>query len=372
MIYFDTAATSYHKPPQTASAVYNALLGTGSSGRGEHGASLDASRLLFSLRKEVSEFFNLQNPLGVVFTCNSTGSLNIAIQGLLKPGDHCISSKLEHNSVLRPLYYMEKQGAEVTFLDDDNFEEHIKENTKAVVFQHASNVTGNVRDIRRIGEICKKHNILFILDAAQSAGLIPIDMKENNISVLCASGHKGLLGPQGTGVMCLSPGVSPEPLKYGGSGVESFSKDMPQALPERLEAGTLNAHGLAGLKASLEYIKETGQENILNQANNLAEIFYQGIKDIPGIKFYGDYKSNLRIPIVSFNIRDIFAGEIADELFERFAIAVRAGTHCAPGVHEHFGTTEQGIVRFSFSHFNTEDEVLEGIRAVRILEEECR
>jgi len=372
MIYFDSAATSYHKPPEVAAAVYDALLGTGSSGRGEHGASLDATRLLFSLRKEISDFFNLKNPLKAAFTNNATESLNIAIKGLLKHGDHCITTKMEHNSVLRPLYYMEKNGVEVTFLEDDNLEKSIKENTKAVVFQHASNVTGNVRNIEKIGKVCKKHNLIFILDAAQTAGLIPIDMEKNNISVLCASGHKGLLGPQGTGLICLNEGISLEPLKHGGSGVESFLKTMPIALPERLEAGTLNVHGLSGLKASLEYIKIQGQENILTKANELAEIFYQGIKDIPGIKFYGNFNSTLRIPIVSFNIRDIFAGELADELFNRFAIAVRAGAHCAPGVHQYFKTTEQGILRFSFSHFNTEDEVIEGIRAVRILEEEYR
>ncbi len=372
MIYFDSAATSWHKPPEVAQAVYQALLNTGSSGRGEHGLSLDASRLLFTLRKDFAEFFNVESPSQVVFTSNATEGLNIAIQGLLKAGDHCISSVMEHNSVLRPLHYMATKDVEVTFIEDNNFEDQIKENTKVVVFQHASNVTGNVRNIEEIGRICKKHNLLFVLDAAQSTGMIPIDMKKMGISVLCASGHKGLLGPQGTGIMCLVSNVLPEPLKYGGTGIESFLQDMPRALPERLEAGTINIHGLAGLKVSLDYIKETGQENILAQANSLADMFYQGIKEIPGIKVYGDFNSSQRTPIVSFNIRDIFAGKLADELYERFSIAVRAGAHCAPGVHKTFATVEQGIVRFSFSHFNTKEEVAEAIKAVKILEEDER
>lgn len=372
MIYFDSAATSWHKPSRVAKAVYQALINSGSSGRGEHGVALDASRLLFSLRKEVADFFNAESPTQVVFTSNATEGLNIAIQGLLKSGDHCISSVMEHNSVLRPLRYMEKKNVEVTYIIDDNFNDKIKKNTKAVVLQHASNVTGNVRDIEKIGKICKDHNLLFILDAAQSAGMIPIDMQKMNISVLCTSGHKALLGPQGTGIMCLASDVFPEPLKFGGTGTESFLRDMPQVLPERFEAGTLNIHGLSGLKASLEYIKEIGQENILKQAIFLADIFYHGIKDVPGIKIYGDFNASIRTPIVSFNIRDVFAGKIADELYRRFDIATRAGAHCAPGVHEAFATVEQGIVRFSFSHLNTKKEVAEAIKAVKILEEETR
>jgi selenocysteine lyase/cysteine desulfurase len=275
---------------------------------------------------------------------------------------------------------MEKLGVLLTVVSADEkgrvdvskIENAICEKTKAIVITHASNVTGNVTDIKKIGEVCEKHGILFVLDASQSAGLIPVDMKKDKISVLCCSGHKSLLGPQGIGLLCLAEGVCPTPLLYGGTGVDSFSHTMPNILPAKLEAGTLNTHSIAGLLAALEYLEKYGQSRMLEEAIDLANMFIEGIKHLPGLRLYGDLEAKVRTPVVSINLRDIDSGEIADELFERFDIATRAGAHCAPEVHINFNTVEQGMVRFSFSHFNTKDEINAAIDALRILEEESR
>ncbi|UWG97579.1 MAG: aminotransferase class V-fold PLP-dependent enzyme [Candidatus Dehalobacter alkaniphilus] len=380
MIYLDHAATSFHKPPEVAKAVYRTLQGIGNSGRGAHSASLDASRLVYHTREAISELFNVGDPSRVVFTCNATESLNIAIQGLLKAGEHCITTAIEHNSVLRPLYLMEERGVHLTVVPADakgcigvsQIEAAVRTETKAVVLTHASNVTGNVLDIEAVSTICSKHNLLFIVDASQSAGIIPIDMQKIGISALCCSGHKSLLGPQGTGVLCLADGVFPAALKLGGTGVVSFSRIMPKFLPAALEAGTLNTHGLAGLLAACNYLKTYGQLRIFKEASEHAKLFEEGIKNIPGITLYGDFEAAVRTPVVALNLRDIDSGEITDELFLRFGIATRAGAHCAPEVHRTFGTEEQGMVRFSFSHFNTKNEVKEAITALKILEEESR
>ena len=378
MIYLDHAATSFHKPPQVAEAVYDALLGTGNSGRGGHGASLDANRLVYQTRERISQLFNVGDPSRVVFTSNATESLNIAIQGLLEPGDHSITTVLEHNSVLRPLYLMETRDVDFTMISPDEkgridvskIESMIGKRSKAVILTHGSNVLGNVIDIEKVGEICKRQGLLLILDASQTAGLLPIDMQKMGISALCCSGHKSLLGPQGVGLLCLAPGIFPKPLKAGGTGGDSFSHGMQPLLPTGLEPGTLNTHGIVGLKAACDYINEYGQLKIFEEATQLAKRFVEGIKDLPGIILYGDLEAGIRTPVVSLNIRDIDSAEIADELFDRFEIAIRAGAHCAPEVHRAFGTLEQGMVRFSFSHFNTVDEVDKAMSALRILEEE--
>ncbi len=378
MIYLDHVATSYHKPKEVAQAVYNAIQGIGNSGRGAHGASLDSSRIIYKTRVALSNFFNVEDPSHVVLTSNATESLNIAIQGLLKHGDHCISTTVEHNSVLRPLYHMENRGVNITFIPADekgcisidNIECAISPKTKAIVINHSSNVTGNVTDIESIGRLCYEHKLYFILDASQTAGIIPIDMQKNNISALCCSGHKSLLGPQGTGVLCLGKGVNPTPLLFGGTGIDSFSKAMPHKLPTSLEAGTLNTHGFAGLLASINYIVHYGQSTIHNKANELASYFVKRVSDIPSIRMYGDFNAPLRTPVVSLNIRDADSGKISDELYDRYEIATRSGVHCAPGVHELFNTVNQGMVRFSFSHFNTTQEVEIAVDALRTIEEE--
>lgn len=380
MIYLDHAATSFHKPPEVAEAVYHAILNTGNSGRGVHGASLDASRLIYKTREKLSQLFNVGDSARVVFTSNATESLNIAIQGLLKSGDHCITTALEHNSVLRPLYLMEKQGVRLTVVGTDKkgcidisqIEAAICKESKVIVITHASNVLGNVTEIEQIGKLCRQYGLLLISDASQTAGLIPIDMQKLGISVLCCSGHKSLLGPQGIGLLCLAEGAIPNPLKVGGTGMDSFSHTMDLPLPTRLEAGTLNTHGIAGLSAACDYLNHYGQLQILEEATVLAKRFIAGIQDVPGIALYGDLDAIVRTPVVALNIRDMDSAEIADELFYRFNIATRAGAHCAPLVHKAFQTEEQGMVRFSFSHFNTQDEVDQAIQALRTLEEETR
>ena len=378
MIYLDNAATSYHKPKAVAEAVYEALQGTGNSGRGINEASLKAGRIMLQTRIELAQLFQVGDPTRVIFTSGATESLNLAITGLLQPGDHCITTAMEHNSVLRPLYLMEEQGVALTILplnekgciDLSMLEAAVKENTKAIVITHASNVTGNGNDIGWIGELCYKHQLLFILDASQSAGILPIDLQKQNISTLCCSGHKGLMGPQGIGILALGENVIPKTLKVGGTGTDSFSHGMPSKLPEALEAGTQNTHGIAGLYAACRYIKEYGPENIHQKASNLAELFYNGVKTIPGIRIYGDPGAALRVPVIALNVLNIDSGEITDELYQRFGIATRSGAHCAPLLHEAFHTKEQGMVRFSFSHFNSEDEIRAAIAVIKGLAEE--
>jgi cysteine desulfurase family protein len=339
---------------------------------------LDANRLAYETRLTLAEMFHVGDALRVVFTCNATESLNIAIQGLLQADDHCVTTILEHNSVLRPLYRMRERGVDLCILPADGkgrvsptqIKDAIRPSTKAVALAHASNVTGNVSDLYEIGRICKVRELLLIVDAAQSAGFLPIDMQEMGIAALCFSGHKHLLGPQGTGALCLAEGVLPAALKLGGTGTNSSSEGMPSKLPEALEAGTLNTHGLSGLLAACAYAKEYRPERLSAEALALTERFAEGVREIPGIVLYGDFASKRRIPLVALNLRDIPSNEVADALFENYAVAVRAGTLCAPGAHEALGTVRQGLVRFSFSHFNTAAEVDYAVGALRTLGEE--
>lgn len=403
MIYLDNAATSFHKPDSVIEAVASAMRHMGNSGRGAHGASLDASRMIYDTRKMLAELFHAGDPSRVAFTANSTESLNIAIQGAFSPGDHVITTMMEHNSVLRPLYLMQERGVELTILPADtagnvryeDFEAAVKENTKGVVCTHASNLTGNPVDVARIGRICRERGLIFIVDASQSAGVFDIDMEQMGIDVLCFTGHKSLMGPQGTGGICVREGVSLRPLLAGGSGVHSYSKTHPAEMPTALEAGTLNGHGIAGLHAALLYIREKGTAQIRDWEMELMKRFYDGVRQIPGVTVYGDFSCleywqqeeeageemlkaasldstaiTYRAPIVTINIRDYDSGEVADELASRYDIYTRAGAHCAPLMHEALGTVEQGAVRFSISHFNTEEEIDQALQAVREIAEE--
>lgn len=371
MIYLDNAATSYQKPEAVYQAVQEAMHHMGNSGRGAHGASLDASRQIYSARELLAELFHAGDPSRVAFTANSTESLNMAVFGLFGPGDHVITTMLEHNSVLRPLYLLEEAGLELTILPADqngcicyeDIEKVIRPNTKGIICTHASNLTGNMVDIGRIGRFCRKKGLLFVVDASQTAGVFDINMEEMGIDVLCFTGHKGLLGPQGTGGICVRQGVAVRPLIVGGSGVHSYSKSHPEDMPTALEAGTLNGHGIAGLYAALRYIQETGMEQIKERELSLMRQFYDGVRTIPGVTIYGDFTGQ-RAPIVSLNIRDYDSGEVADELAYHYEIYTRAGAHCAPLMHRALGTESTGAVRFSMSHFNTEAEIDEAVRAV--------
>lgn len=379
MIYLDSASTSYHKPDGVARAVAEAISHMGNPGRGAHEASLDASRVVYGTREKMAELFGAEEASQIVFTANSTESLNIAIQGLVDPGDHVITTVMEHNSVLRPLYLCQQQGVSLTILPfsaagtvtPEAIEAVIRSNTRMIVCTHGSNLTGDLNDLEAIGRVCKKHHLLFVVDASQTAGVFPIQMDSMNIDVLCFTGHKSLMGPQGTGGMCVRKGVRIRPLLVGGSGIDSYSKIHPQVMPTALEAGTLNAHGIAGLSAALDFIKKVTPDVIRQREEELTRRFVSQIKSIPGVKLYGNYEQFPRAPILSLNILDYDSGEIADVLAQDYGIMTRAGAHCAPLMHEALGTKSQGAVRFSFSYFNTEEEIDQAANAIRELAEEA-
>ena len=379
MIYLDSAATSYHKPDGVARAVAEAISHMGNPGRGAHEASLDASRVVYGTREKMAELFGAEEASQIVFTANSTESLNIAIQGLVDPGDHVITTVMEHNSVLRPLYLCQQRGVSLTILPfsaagtvtPEAIEAVIRSNTRMIVCTHGSNLTGDLNDLEAIGRVCKKHHLLFVVDASQTAGVFPIQMDSMNIDVLCFTGHKSLMGPQGTGGMCVRKGVRIRPLLVGGSGIDSYSKIHPQVMPTALEAGTLNAHGIAGLSAALDFIKKVTPDVIRQREEELTRRFVSQIKSIPGVKLYGNYEQFPRAPILSLNILDYDSGEIADVLAQDYGIMTRAGAHCAPLMHEALGTKSQGAVRFRFSYFNTEEEIDQAANAIRELAEEA-
>lgn len=372
MIYLDNAATTLHKPQQVIDAVVHAMQSMGNCARGTHEEALDAARTVYDARVRLASLFGCPRVDHVAFTANSTEALNMAINGLIDPGDHVISTDLEHNSVLRPLYRLEAEhGAELSFVPADklgnvdyaDFERLMKPNTRAVVCTNASNLTGTVLDIERIAKTAHSHGALVIVDASQTAGCWPIDMKKMGIDVLCFTGHKGLMGPQGTGGICVKEGIEIRPFKVGGSGVQSYSRTHPAEYPTRLEAGTLNGHGIAGLGAAAKFISETGVENIHAKERSLMLRFYEGVKNIDGVTVYGDFTKD-KTAIVALNIRDYESGEVSYELSESYGIATRPGAHCAPRMHKALGTAEVGAVRFSFSFYNTEEEIDEAVRAV--------
>lgn len=373
MIYLDNAATTIHKPEGVAQAMVQALSSLGNSGRGAHEATLDASRIIYGTREKLARLFGIQDPMRIAFTCNATESLNIAINGLLEKGDHVITTMCEHNSVLRPLYRLEENGVELSILPADSkgvpmygeLEQLIQKNTRAIVITHASNLSGNVTDLGRVSAIAQKYKLLLVVDASQSAGCIPIDVEKMGIDVLCFTGHKGLMGPQGTGGIYVREGLEIRPLKVGGSGVHSYDREHPKEMPTALEAGTLNGTGIAGLFSSLDFILDTGVEAIHKKEIKLAKRFFDGIKELPEVTVYGDWQNSERTAIVSVNLGTEESGQVSDWLWEDYGIAVRAGAHCAPLMHKALGTEKQGAVRFSFSYFNTEEDVDAAIQALK-------
>ena len=375
MIYFDNAATTLRKPPCVVQAVVEAMGSLGNSGRGVHSGALEASRIIYDTRAALAQLFGAESPERIAFTANSTESLNIAIKGLLNPGDHVITTALEHNSVLRPLFELEDRGAELTILPADpmgnicyeDFEKEIRPNTKAIVTTHGSNLTGNLLAIDKIGAIAKKHGIVYIVDASQTAGVFPIDVQKMHIDILCFTGHKGLLGPQGTGGIYVREGVNLRPLLSGGSGVQTYLRAHPPQMPTALEAGTLNGHGIASLGAAIRYLQETGLDTIRAKEQELMLAFYEAVRQIPGITVYGDFTTSHRCAIVALNIRDYDSGEVSDALSSEYGIATRPGAHCAPLMHKALGTVEQGAVRFSFSHYNTNEEIKIAVAALQEL-----
>ena len=377
MIYLDSSATSFLKPPQVAEAVFRSFNTIGNAGRGAHAPTLNASRLIYDTREKLAALFGTPDPSRIAFTCNATEALNIAIHGAIHPGEHVITTACEHNSVLRPLYLKEKEGTELTIIPADKkgrirydlLESSVKSNTSAIVLTHASNLSGNVTDLAFVSNFAKKHGLLLIVDASQTAGSLPINVVKMGIDILCFTGHKGLFGPQGTGGLYVREGLTLSPLKSGGSGIHSFDRQHPTDMPTALEAGTLNGHGIAGLNAGLDYILSTGVKNIHAKEISLARRFVNGISDISDLKLYGDIDAPLRTPIISLNIGNMSSASVSDILWEDYEICVRAGAHCAPLMHKTFGTEKQGAVRFSISCFNTEVEIDTAIRAMHEIAE---
>lgn len=372
MIYLDNAATTFQKPRCVIEAVASAMEHMGNAGRGASDAALDASRVIYNAREALAELFGAEHPSCMVFTANSTESLNIAIKGLFSPGDRVVTTALEHNSVLRPLYELAERGVELEIvgadargvLDYDALEAALTPGTRGVVCTHASNLTGNMVDIARVSEIAHAAGALFVVDASQTAGAFPIDVQALGIDVLCFTGHKSMLGPQGTGGMYVREGLQVRPLLSGGSGIDTYNTHHPSQMPTALEAGTLNGHGIAGLLAAVGYLNETGIERIRDRELALMRRFHAAVTAIPAIKVYGDFEPALRAPIAALNIGDYDSSEVSDELNVTYGIVTRPGAHCAPLMHKALGTVSQGAVRFSFSHFNTEDEVDRAVQAL--------
>lgn len=374
MIYLDNSATTLKKPAVVIEAVTNALSQLGNSGRGVHEDSLKSSEVIFQTRQALCRLFNGEQARQIVFTSGATESLNLAIEGMLFGNDHVITTALEHNSVLRPLYRMQKEkGLELTIipankqgnLDYSDFEAAIKEQTKAIIVTHASNVTGNIVDLEKISGICEKHGLYLIVDASQSAGILSIDVQALKIDLLCFTGHKSLYGPQGTGGLYVRPGISLRPLKVGGSGIDTFNPQHPTSFPTALEAGTLNGHGIAGLGAGVHYLLDQTLEKLSQETGRISQLFYEEVSKIDDLIVYGDFSTNQRCPIVSLNLGQRDSAEISDLLSYEYGIATRSGGHCAPLMHEALGTKEQGVVRFSFSSFTTEHEIWEAIAALQ-------
>lgn len=377
MIYLDNAATTMHKPQTVIDAVTQAMCSLGNAGRGATSGALDAARTIHACRAKLARLFGCPRADHVCFTPNSTAALNTVINGVVRPGDRVVTTVLEHNSVLRPFNRLAaEQGVTVEhagcdangLLDYDELERLVTPDTRAVVVTHASNVTGNAVDVSRVAAIAHAAGALVIVDASQSAGTAHIDMQAMGLDVVCFTGHKGLMGPQGTGGLAVAEGIDVAPWAMGGTGVHSFDALQPMEWPTRLEAGTLNGHGIAGLSAGLDFIEaEGGVEAMAAHERSLAERFLAGVREIPGIALYGAFDQPVRSAIVSLNVGDIDSAEISDALMQGWGIATRPGAHCAPLMHRALGTERQGIVRFSFGYFNTDEEVDTAIDALRDL-----
>lgn len=376
MIYLDNGATTISKPQSVARAVYRVLSSGkyGNPSRGAYIAAVNASELVYATRQKVARLFNVPSSSLVVFTKNVTEALNTVIKGYLTPGDHVMMTVYDHNSVLRPIYQLAKRDVknscvplnpETNLVDLNKLEAMIRPETKMMICTHASNVIGNLIDIKKVAEICHRHDILLVVDVAQTAGVIPIDMQELRIDILCFTGHKSLYGPEGIGGICFSRSIDIEPLISGGSGIDSYNHSMPNRLPEKLEGGTLNVPGIAGLGAGIDYLLSRGVKKQGEKAIKLADMFAHQINHNSNIKIY----TNLAAPhvgTIGLNFRGINSVEISDYLND-YGIATRAGAHCAPLIHQALGTTTQGITRFSFCSFNTEEEVRQASRVINHL-----
>lgn len=376
MIYFDNSATSWPKPAGVKQAIVQFLDEVGANpGRSGHHLSVEAARVMYEAREALSTLFNALDPLRIVFTLNATESLNLALKGLLAPGDHVVTSGMEHNSVMRPLRNLQKRGVELSItpcskegiLEPDDVEKRIRPNTKMVVLTHASNVTGTLLPIQEVGAITRKHNLMFLVDSAQTAGVYPIDVQKDGIDLLAFTGHKSLYGPQGTGGLVVGEQINEKemaPLKQGGTGSRSEFEEQPDFLPDCFESGTPNGPGIAGLLAGLQFVMERGIDEIRREEVRLAGKLIDGLSAIPGVRVFGPASTEQRIATVSFNIEGRTPSDVSTILERRFSILCRPGLHCAPSAHQTIGTFPKGTVRFSLGAFNSEDQIDSAIQAV--------
>ena len=379
IIYFDNAATSYPKPEKVAQAMVRFSTEVGASpGRSGHRLAIEAGRVVFEARERISQLFGLKDSSRVVFGLNATEGINQGLKGLLRPGDHVITSSMEHNSVMRPLRAMVKEGVEITvlscspegFLDPQGVRKAIRKNTKMVVLNHGSNVVGTIQPLAEVGEICRQKGALFFVDAAQSAGAIPIDLEREMIDLLAFTGHKALFGPQGTGGLVIGERVDEKelvPVKRGGTGSRSEMEEQPDFLPDLCESGTPNTVGIAGLLAGLDFVMREGVERIRNHEKHLTERLIRGLREIPGVTVYGPGDAQKQLATVSFNIRAMAASDVGFRLDEEYGILCRVGLHCSPSSHRTLGTFPEGTVRFSLSYLNRLEEVDRALQAVNEL-----
>ena len=384
MIYFDNAATSWPKPPQVKEAMNKFMEEVGANpGRSGHSLSIEAARIVYETREALSVLFHVRDSSRIVFTLNATESINLALKGLLRPKDHVITSNMEHNSVMRPLRDLEKKGIELTIvpcfgdgtLDPKEVEKKIQSTTRMIVLNHASNVTGTLLPIIAVGEIARAHNLLFLVDAAQTAGAYPIDVEKDGIDLLAFTGHKSLYGPQGTGGLVIGERIDENemiPLKQGGTGSRSEFEEQPDFLPDRFESGTPNGVGIAGLLAGIQFVLDKGVEHIRQNEMTLIEKLIMGLKKIPRVKLYGPERQEDRMATLSFNFAHLSPSNGALRLEKEFSILCRPGLHCAPAAHRTIGTSPEGTIRFGLGAFNSEEEVETAIRAVSLISKQER
>lgn len=372
-IYLDNAATTWPKPEAVYAAVdnFNRNIG-GNPGRGTTSFALGPASMVLETRELLAQLFNISDPLRISFTLNITEALNVALKGSLQPGDHLIISGMEHNAIVRPAFALAELGVEITvipcspegLIDTQALVKGIKKNTKMVGLLHASNVTGTIQPIDKVGKICREHGVLFLVDSAQSAGVLPIDVQRQSIDILTFTGHKGLLGPQGTGGIYVRPGIDVKPLKEGGTGSQSHETKQPRCMPDCFESGTLNTPGIIGLRAGVEFILKQGIDTIRSHEQKLTEILWENMKKISGVKMYGPANVKDRTAVLSFTIGEMDSAYVSLLLEKEFGIATRAGLHCTPFAHRSIGTLQQGTCRLSPGFFNTEDEMEEVIKAI--------
>ena len=384
MIYFDNAATSWPKPPAVIAATAHFLEDVGASpGRSAHRRAVESGRIVYEAREAVAELFNAPNPLRVVFGANVTEALNLALTGYLRPGDHVITSAMEHNSVMRPLRELERQGVALTvvqcsaegFLDPGVVEAAVRPETVLVALNHASNVVGTLLPVAHVGRIARERGILLLVDAAQTGGAYPVDVQADEIDLLAFTGHKSLFGPMGTGGLIIGERVDParlRPLRRGGTGSNSEREEQPGFLPDMCESGTPNAVGLAGLKAGVRWVLDRGVEAIRTHEVALAQRLSDRLCSIPGVEVYGGLDAGRQTATVSFNIAGLAPSEVGLRLDEDYGIMCRVGLHCSPAAHRTIGTFPDGTVRFGLAALNTPEEVDEAADAVRQLAVEAR